>query len=57
MSGKGKSYPVSWRAFNVAAVGLMTIGFRISQDPTIIKLTAMALNAYSSMDNSCPWEA
>ena len=42
---EGKSYPLSCRAFNVAAADLMTVGSLIAQDPTIIKLTAMALNA------------
>ena len=41
----GKSYPLSCRAFNATAVGLLTVGFRAAQDPTIIKLAAASLNA------------
>ena len=41
----GKSYPLSYRAFNAAAVGLLTVGSRAAQDPTIIiKLAATTLN-------------
>ena len=40
-----KSYLLSWKAFNVAAAGLMTVGSRVAQDPMIIKLAAAALNA------------
>ena len=41
----GKSYLFSRRAFNMAGAGLITVGSRVAQDPTIIKLAAAALNA------------
>ena len=41
----GKQYLACCRAFNAAAAGLMTVGSRAAQDPTIIKPTTTELNA------------
>ena len=41
----GKSYLLSCRAFNGAAAGLMTVGSRVAQNSTIIKLDTSTLNA------------
>ena len=40
-----KQYLTCCRAFNAVAIGLMTVGSRVAQDPMIIKLAAAALNA------------